>query len=196
MIFFTTTLLLLTVVFACIVTVKPEDKMREDAEQEAWIKEHQKRKKSLKKTENCYPQKRRGKRSKNMYLENPFEKEFQMCQSQIEEYEAALTKEKELKNLLVTRITNFYTEKLQGSYYKNEKTGKIGQIDKAFYKSGVFFLRIYYLDVTTNSKIRKMYWNIELFGTNMEDIRLLSEEEYKNEFFNYVDPHIVGTEKS
>ena len=33
-----------------------------------------------------------------MYLENPFEKEFQMCQSQIEEYEAALTKEKELKN--------------------------------------------------------------------------------------------------
>lgn len=131
-----------------------------------------------------------------MYLENPFEKEFQMCQSQIEEYEAALTKEKELKNLLVTRITNFYTEKLQGSYYKNEKTGKIGQIDKAFYKSGVFFLRIYYLDVTTNSKIRKMYWNIELFGTNMEDIRLLSEEEYKNKFFNYVDPHIVGTEKS
>ena len=96
----------------------------------------------------------------------------------------------------MTRITNFYTEKLQGSYYKNEKTGKIGQIDKAFYKSGVFFLRIYYLDVTTNSKIRKMYWNIELFGTNMEDIRLLSEEEYKNEFFNYVDPHIVGTEKS
>lgn len=46
MIFFTTTLLLLTVVFACIVTVKPEDKMREDAEQEAWIKEHQKRKKA------------------------------------------------------------------------------------------------------------------------------------------------------
>lgn len=131
-----------------------------------------------------------------MYLENPFEKEFQMHQNKIEEYEAALRQERELKNSLIDRITNFYTEKLHGSYYKNEKTRKFGQIDKIFYKSGVFFIRIYYLDVTTNSKIRKMYSNIELFGTDIKDIRLLTEEEYKNEFFNYVDPHIVGTEKS
>lgn len=131
-----------------------------------------------------------------MYLENPFEKEFQMRQNKIEEYETALRQERELKNSLIDQINNFYTEKLHGSYYKNEKTGKVGQIDKAFYKSGVFFLRIYYLDVTANSKVRKMYWNMELFGTDMEDIRLLTEEEYKNEFFNYVDPHIVGTEKS
>lgn len=125
-------------------------------------------------------------------LENPFEKELQRCQEKIKEYEACLAKEHERKNLLLNQIADFYTIKLQGSYYKCEDTGKLGQIDKAFFKGGKFFLHVYHLDVTVNSKIRKMYSNIEV--DNVKEITLLTEEEYKDAFFYYINQHLISTE--
>lgn len=91
-----------------------------------------------------------------MNLENPFEKELQRCQDEIKEYEACLAKEHERKNLLLTQIADFYTLKLQGSYYRCEDTGRLGQIDKAFFKAGKFFLHVYYLDVTANMEELKV----------------------------------------
>lgn len=125
-------------------------------------------------------------------LENPYEKDLQVCQDKINECEVCLAKEKEQKNLLVGRIADFYTAKLQGAYYKCEETGRIGQVDIVFYKSGKFFVHAYYLDVTANSKIRKMYANIEF--DEMEGITLLTGEEYREEFFCYVNPRLKATE--
>ncbi|MGI5948493.1 MAG: hypothetical protein ACOX8K_14015, partial [Lachnospiraceae bacterium] len=64
--------------------------------------------------------------------------------------------------------------------------------DKVFFKSGKFYVHAYYLDVTANSKIRKMYSNIEF--DEMEGITLLTGEEYRDEFFCYVNPRLKATE--
>ena len=93
---------------------------------------------------------------------NPFEMELQRCQDKINECEVCLAKEKEQKNLLVGQIADFYTEKLQGAYYKCEETGRIGQI------------------------------NIEI--NEVKGVMLLTEEEYRDEFFCYVNPRLKATE--
>lgn len=121
-------------------------------------------------------------------FENPYEKELQACQEKINEYEAGLVKEHERKNSLLSELANFYTIKLQGTYYKNEETGKFGQIEKVFFKSGKYFAHVYYLDVTVNSKVRKMYTNIEF--DEIKKMTLLTEEEYKDAFFHYVNQHL------
>ena len=125
-------------------------------------------------------------------FENPYEKDLQVCQDKINECEVCLAKEKEQKNLLVGQIADFYMAKLQGAYYKCEETGRIGQIDIVFYKSGKFFAHVYYIDVTANSKIRKMYANIEI--NEVKGVMLLTEEEYKDAFFCYVNPRLKATE--
>ena len=135
---------------------------------------------------------RYGRNPAMLNFENPFEMELQRCQDKINECEVCLAKEKEQKNLLVGQIADFYTEKLQGAYYKCEETGRIGQIDKVYFKSGKFYVHAYYLDVTANSKIRKMYSNIEF--DEMEGITLLTGEEYREEFFCYVNPRLKATE--
>ena len=134
---------------------------------------------------------RYGRNLDMLNFENPYEKDLRECQNRINGYEVCLIKEKEEKNLLVTQSADFYTKKLQGAYYKCEETGRIGQIDKVFFKNGKFLVRLYYLDVTSNSKIRKMYVNIEI--DEMEGIALL-EEEYRDEFFRYVNLHLKATE--
>lgn len=127
-------------------------------------------------------------------LKSPFDTELQKCQEKINEYETCLLKEKELKNSLLTNIADFYTNELKNSYYKIEKDGKLGQIDKVFTKNGKFFIRFYYLDVTVNSKIRKVYSNLELFGGETENMRILTEAEYRSEFFDHVNRYLKCVE--
>lgn len=127
-------------------------------------------------------------------LKSPFDTELQRCQEKINEYEICLLKEKELKNSLLTNIADFYTSELKNSYYKIEKEGKLGQIDKVFAKGGKFFIHLYYLDVTVNSKIRKVYSNLELFSVETEHIRILTEAEYRNEFFDHINRYLKCVE--
>ena len=100
------------------------------------------------------------------------------------------------KNSILTQIANFHTEKLQGAYYKHKKSGAIGQIDKVYWKGGTFFAHVYRLDVTTNSKVRRMYYNIPFNEEEMKELTVLTEEEYKNEFFCFVNPCIKAVEQS
>lgn len=127
-------------------------------------------------------------------LKSPFDAELQKCQEKINEYETCLLKEKELKNSLLTNMADFYTNELKNSYYKIEKEGKLGQIDKVFAKNGKFFVHLYYLDVTVNSKIRKVYSNLELFGVETENMRILTEAEYRSEFFDHVNRYLKCVE--
>lgn len=127
-------------------------------------------------------------------FKSPFDTELQKCQEKINEYEECLQKEKELRSSLLTNIAAFYTNELGNSYYKIEKGGKLGQIDKVFSKNGKFFVRVYFLDVTVNSKIRKVYSNLELFGIETESMKILTEAEYKSEFFDYINRYLKCAE--
>lgn len=127
-------------------------------------------------------------------LKSPFDTELRKCQEKINEYEICLLKEKELKNSLLTDMADFYTNELKNSYYKIEKDGKLGQIDKVFAKNGKFFIHLYYLDVTVNSKIRKAYSNLELFSIETENMRILTEAEYRSEFFDHVNRYLKCVE--
>ena len=99
-------------------------------------------------------------------------------------------KESELKNSLLSQMANFYTDNFQNTYFKEEKSKRIGQIEYIFCKNGVFFAHVYFLDITTNSKIRKVYSNIELFSSEMEEMTAISEDEYKFGFFDYINKNI------
>lgn len=122
--------------------------------------------------------------------QNPFHDALQKCLNDIEEYEKRVEKEKELKNSILSKMANFYTDKFRNTYIKGEKTGKLGQIEYIFCKNGVFFVHAYFLHITTNSKIRKIYSNIELFGDEMEEMTAISEDEYKFGFFDYINKNI------
>lgn len=110
--------------------------------------------------------------------QNPFNDALQTCLNNIEEFKKRVEKESELKNSLLSQMANFYTDNFQNTYFKEEKTKRIGQIEYIFSKNGVFFAHVYFLDITTNSKIRKVYSNIELFSSEMEEMTAISEDEY------------------
>ncbi len=98
-----------------------------------------------------------------------------------------LAVEKEKKNALIVKMENFYTDKLKEIYFKSGVDGSIGQISYVFAKAGKLFD---FLEITANSKLIKKYSNIELFSKEMECLRALTEAEYKEEFFVYVDQRI------
>lgn len=122
--------------------------------------------------------------------QNPFNDALQTCLNNIEEFKKRVEKESELKNSLLSQMANFYTDNFQNTYFKEEKTKRIGQIEYIFSKNGVFFAHVYFLDITTNSKIRKVYSNIELFSSEMEEMIAISEDEYKFGFFDYINKNI------
>lgn len=100
--------------------------------------------------------------------QNPFNDALQTCLNNIEEFKKRVEKESELKNSLLSQMANFYTDNFQNTYFKEEKTKRIGQIEYIFSKNGVFFAHVYFLDITTNSKIRKVY---EYSGLRVPPIR-------------------------
>ncbi len=122
--------------------------------------------------------------------QNPFNDALQTCLNNIEEFKKRVEKESELKNSLLSQMANFYTDNFQNTYFKEEKSKRIGQIEYIFCKNGVFFAHVYFLDITTNSKIRKVYSNIELFSSEMEEMTAISEDEYKFGFFDYINKNI------
>ncbi|MCK0089067.1 hypothetical protein K5I21_24995 [[Clostridium] symbiosum] len=76
--------------------------------------------------------------------QNPFNDALQTCLNNIEEFKKRVEKESELKNSLLSQMANFYTDNFQNTYFKEEKTKRIGQIEYIFSKNGVFFAHVYF----------------------------------------------------
>jgi hypothetical protein len=112
------------------------------------------------------------------------------CMNNIKKIEEQLVTEKELKNELFIKLENFYTCQLKNIYFKQMNGENIGQIDHVFSKNGVFYVSLYFLNVTSNHKLSRRYCSIELFGEEMNDLVTLNEDEYKNEFFDYINKRI------
>lgn len=105
--------------------------------------------------------------------------------------EEKLEKERQNKNTLVQHLSDFYTKEFSGKFFKMEdKTKKIGQIKNVFYKGGKFYIKVSFIDITVNSKVRKLDKNLELYGDEVSCMKLISEDEYKIEFFNFVNNNI------
>ena len=128
---------------------------------------------------------------------NPFAEKLERCLKDMEALEERLAVEKENKNYLLASMESFYTEKLKNAYFKLEMDGRLGQISHVFVKRAKLFVHLYSLEITSNSKLVKKFSNIELFGNEMENLLLLTEAEYKEAFFHYVDSRIkiVETEE-
>ena len=116
---------------------------------------------------------------------SPYEEELDECLNSQNVLEEKLDAERKRKNALFAKMESFYTDRLKESYFKSRE-GKIGQISY----EGKFFIHLYFLEITANSKLIKKYTNIELFGKEMEKLKELTEAEYKGEFFAYVDKRI------
>lgn len=121
---------------------------------------------------------------------SPYDEQLKNCLNNQDALEEKLAIEKEKKNALIVKMENFYTDKLKETYFKSGVDGCIGQISYVFAKAGKLFAHLYFLEITANSKLIKRYSNIELFSKKMECLRELTEAEYKEEFFVYVDKRI------
>ncbi len=121
---------------------------------------------------------------------NPFAEKLECCLKDMEALEERLAVEKENKNHLLASMESFYTEKLKNAYFKWKMDGGLGQISHAFVKRGELFVHLYTLEITSNSKLVKKFFNVELFGNEMENLFILTEAEYKEAFFHYVDSRI------
>jgi hypothetical protein len=121
---------------------------------------------------------------------SPYEEELDECLNSQNVLEEKLDAERKRKNALFAKMESFYTDRLKESYFKSGENGKIGQISYVYAKEGKFFIHLYFLEITANSKLIKKYTNIELFGKEMEKLKELTEAEYKGEFFAYVDKRI------
>lgn len=121
---------------------------------------------------------------------SPYDEQLKSCLNSQDALEEKLAVEKEKKNALIVKMENFYTDKLKEIYFKSGVDGSIGQISYVFAKAGKLFVHLYFLEITANSKLIKKYSNIELFSKEMECLRALTEAEYKEEFFVYVDQRI------
>lgn len=126
--------------------------------------------------------------------QNPFAKQLIDCVANIGKLEEQLATEKGLKNTLLTNMENFYTDELKGLFLCSSNGKKLGQISHVFAKNSKLFVHLYLLEMTINSKITKRYSNLELFGEEMKDFALLSEAEYKDAFFEYVNERIKPIE--
>lgn len=122
--------------------------------------------------------------------QSPFDEKLVNCVATIGELEKRLVEERELKNSLLTSMEQFYTNELKDLFFKEKAGKKLGKISRVFTKSGKLFVHLYFLNITTNSKLVKSYTNFELFGNDMKNLVLLSEAEYKEAFFDYVDEQI------
>lgn len=123
-------------------------------------------------------------------LKSPFDDQLIGCQSNISRFEKQLIKEKDIRNAIITDMVSFYNDQLQNIYFKKKAEGYIGQIHSVFVKNGEFFVHLYLLEITGNSKVLKKYLNVKLFGDEMKDIIPLDETEYKSEFFDYVNDRL------
>ena len=79
---------------------------------------------------------------------------------------------------------------MKNAYLKLEIDGRLGQISHVFVKRAKLFVHLYTLEITSNSKLVKKFFNVELFGNEMENLFILTEAEYKEAFFHYVDSRI------
>ena len=109
----------------------------------------------------------------------------------IKNLEEQIELERNRKLTAINQLVSFCDDVLAGEYFKiGEKVIKIGQIENFFYKSGKFFVRVSLIDITVNSKVMKVFKNLELESVEVETLQVISEDEYKNEFFFYVNNHI------
>lgn len=122
--------------------------------------------------------------------QNPFDDQLTACIANINELEEQLATERELKNTLLISMKNFYTNELKGAFFRLKNGKKLGQIDCVFTKNNLLFVHLYFLEITINSKIAKKYVNFELFSDDVKNLILLSDAEYKEAFFNYVNGQI------
>ena len=125
---------------------------------------------------------------------NPFAEKLECCLKDMEALEERLAVEKENKNHLLANMENFYTEKLKNAYFKLEMDGRLGQISHVFVKRAKLFVHLYTLEITSNSKLVKKFFNVELFGNEMENLFILTEAEYKEAYCQYVDSRIKNVE--
>ncbi len=121
---------------------------------------------------------------------SPYDGELEECLNSQNALEERLVAERKRKNVLFVKMESFYTERLKGVCFKSGEGGKIGQISHVFAKEGKLFVHLYFLEITANSKLIKKHCNIELFGEQMEKLAELTEAEYHEEFFAYVDKRI------
>lgn len=121
---------------------------------------------------------------------SPYDEQLKSCLNSQDALEEKLAVEKEKKNALIVKMESFYTDRLKETYFKSGVDGSIGQISYIFAKAGKLFVHLYFLEITANSKLIKRYSNIELFSKEMECLRVLTETEYKEEFFVYADKRI------
>ena len=121
---------------------------------------------------------------------SPYDGQLESCLNSQSVLEEKLAAEKEKKNTLIAKTESFYTDKLKENYFKSGDGGEIGQVSHVFSKNGTFFVHLYFLEYTANSKLIKKFCNIELFGKEMEKLTELTESEYREEFFAYVDKRI------
>lgn len=128
-------------------------------------------------------------------IENPFEEQLESCLSGIKMLEEKLITQKRIKNSLFVKMENFYADKLKNIYVRLEDDGRLGQISHAFVKNEKLFIHLYFLEITSNSKLIKRYSNIELDDKSLENLIVLTEKEYKEEFFIYVSSKIRSVEE-
>lgn len=123
-----------------------------------------------------------------LYLDNLAEYE-----KNIAEYEELLKQEREKRNTLLQNLQNAYTEKMKGRYFKTESDREIiiGKFQEVYFKSGKFYIHAFKVDVTENGKVRMIHCKFELSDVFMEKTKMISEEEYKLEFYDYVNKRIL-----
>lgn len=121
---------------------------------------------------------------------SPFTERLTNCIANIASLEERLAAEKALKNDLLTSMEKFYTDELKDLFFCLNNGKTLGQISHVFTKNSKLFVHLYFLEMTVNSKLTKRYYNFELFSDEMKKIVLLSETEYKDAFFEFVNGKI------
>lgn len=119
-------------------------------------------------------------------------KDLAKCNKKTEEYTRLLEENREKKKVILENIRQAYADKLQGQYFKTEKDGKIaiGKVEDILCKNGIFYIHASIVNITVNSKVVLQKYNFPLTEENINNTSILTEDEYKLVFFDYVNKSI------